>query len=71
MEKRAYMGFGDECAATMRFVDWSEGGRSPRVLRMEDYEALMESGMLFARKFDEAKDGEVIRRIAEHIQNGK
>lgn len=68
MEKRAFLGYGDECAATMRFVDWSDGGRSPRVLRTEDYAALMESGMLFARKFDETKDGEIIRRIAAHIQ---
>ncbi len=28
MEKRAFMGFGDEGAATMRYVDWSGGGRS-------------------------------------------
>ena len=70
MEKRAFSGFGDECAATMRFVDWSEGGRSPRVLRNEDYAALMESGMLFARKFDEAKDSEIIRRIVAHVQTG-
>ena len=54
----------------MRFVDWSDGGRSPRVLRDEDYAALMESGMLFARKFDETKDSEIIRRIAAHIQTG-
>ena len=71
MEKRAFPGFGDECAATMRFVDWSDGGRSPRVLRNEDYAALMESNMLFARKFDEAKDSEIIRRIAEYIQTGR
>ena len=70
MEKRAFSGFGDECAATMRFVDWSEGGRSPRVLRNEDYAALMESGMLFARKFDESKDGEIIRRIVARVQTG-
>ena len=67
MEKRAFMGFGDECAATMRYVDWSEGGRSPRVLTMADYGALMKSGMLFARKFDESVDGGIIRRIAQDV----
>ncbi len=67
MGKRAYMGFGDECAATMRYVDWSGGGRSPRVLTSADYPALKESGMLFARKFDEAVDGEIIRIIAHDV----
>ena len=68
MQKRAFSGFGDECAATMRYVDWSEGGRSPRVLRLADYDALKNSGMLFARKFDEAVDAAVIRRIAADVR---
>ncbi len=68
MQKRAFSGFGDECAATMRYVDWSEGGRSPRVLRMADYDALKNSGMLFARKFDAAKDAELIHRIAADMR---
>ena len=71
MAKRAYRGFGDEGAATMRYVDWSGGGRSPRVLTGADYGALKQSGMLFARKFDEAVDGEIIRRIAGDVLAGK
>lgn len=68
MDKRAFSGFGDECAATMRYVDWTEGGRSPRVLRMADYDTLKNSGMLFARKFDAAKDAELIDRIAADVR---
>jgi hypothetical protein len=71
MERRAFMGFGDECAATMRYVDWSGGGRSPRVLTSADYDALKQSGMLFARKFDESVDGDIIRRIAGDVLTGK
>lgn len=68
MDKRAFSGFGDECAATMRYVDWSEGGRSPRVLRLADYETLKNSGMLFARKFDSSNDDGLIRRITEDVR---
>ena len=68
MEKRAFLGFGDECAATMRYVDWSEGGRSPRVLRIADYETLKNSGMLFARKFDSSNDDGLIRRITADVR---
>ena len=71
MANRAYMGFGDEGRATMRYVDWSGGGRSPRVLTMADYGALKQSGMLFARKFDDSVDGDVIRRIAQEVLAGK
>ncbi len=67
MERRAFMGWDDEMAATMRYVDWSGGGASPRTLMSADYDMLMESGMLFARKFDADKDAAVIQRISEAI----
>ena len=67
MERRAFMGWDDEPAATMRYVDWSGGGASPRTLTSADYDALMESGMLFARKFDENRDADVIQKISETI----
>jgi hypothetical protein len=69
MERRAFMGFDDELVATMRYVDWSGGGASPRMLTSVDYDMLMESGMLFARKFDEAVDADVIRRISEAVSS--
>ena len=68
MERRAYMGWDDELAATMRYVDWSGGGASPRTLTSADYEMLLESGMLFARKFDDSVDADVIERISKHVK---
>ena len=68
MERRAYMGWDDEMAATMRYVDWTGGGASPRTLTSADYEMLLNSGMLFARKFDDQVDADLIRRISEHIR---
>lgn len=67
MECRAFMGFDDEPAATMRYVDWSGGGASPRTLKNEDFEMLMDSGMLFARKFDETTDADIIRKIERRV----
>ncbi len=67
MDRRAFMGWDDEMSATMRFVNWSDGGASPRTLTDADHDILMQSGMLFARKFDEAVDADVIRRISESI----
>ena len=62
------MGWDDELAATMRYVDWSGGGASPRTLTSADYEMLLESGMLFARKFDDSVDADVIERISKHVK---
>lgn len=64
MEKRHYMGFGDEPAATMRYVDWA-GGNSPRTLTMDDYAAMRASGALFARKFRYDRFPDVVTRVAE------
>ena len=67
LERRAFPGWDDELAATMRYVDWTGGGASPCTLTSADYEMLMASGMLFARKFDADKDAAIIQRISETI----
>lgn len=71
MQRRAFMGYDDELAATMRYVDWSGGGASPRVLTSADYDMLMQSGMLFARKFDDSLDASVIKRISDSVKPGQ
>ncbi len=48
--------------ALMRLIAWGED-ESPRVFRLCDLDKIMSSGMLFARKFDCALDGEVVREI--------
>jgi hypothetical protein len=67
MQRRAFMGWDDEMLATMRYVDWTGGGASPRTLTSADYDMLLASGMLFARKFDEALDSSVIEKISAYV----
>lgn len=47
----------------MRLIDWDRG--KPYVWRTDDYEELMNSEMLFARKFDRRVDDEIIDRIVD------
>lgn len=45
-------------------IDWERG--DPYEYTVEDYTALIGSGMLFARKFNWAKDSQVITMLLEH-----
>lgn len=49
----------------LRYIDWKDGGASPRVLTMEDATRLSASSCLFARKFSPEKDS----RILDYIDN--
>ena len=51
----------------LRYIDWETGPEHPRILRMEDYDKIMQSGHLFARKFEEEVDKEIIDRIYQVI----
>lgn len=51
----------------LRYVDFSEKKPSPKILRMEDFDKMMGSGCLFARKFDENVDKRVIDKILDKI----
>lgn len=44
----------------LRYIDWSAGGSSPRVLTQADLPALLASPRLFARKFDIERDAAVL-----------
>lgn len=44
----------------LRYIDWSAGGVSPKTLTIDDAQALLASGKLFARKFDQTKDSAVL-----------
>ena len=46
---------------SLRCIDWKRGG--PYTFTIEDYDMLMNSGMFFARKFDEKVDMEIVDRI--------
>jgi hypothetical protein len=51
----------------LRYVDWSEGGASPKVLTTFDLERMIRSSALFARKFDPRVDAGVIDALDAHI----
>ena len=44
----------------LRYVDWSEGNANPKVLTMADADVLINSGKLFARKFNAEKDNKIL-----------
>lgn len=48
---------------SLRYIDWSGGGSSPRTLTLADLPALLASPRLFARKFDAATDAAVLNQL--------
>ena len=57
----------DEFEGCLREIDWKRG--RPYIWRKEDYEYLSQSNKLFARKFDENVDGEIINMLINKIKN--
>ncbi|MBQ7217133.1 MAG: hypothetical protein IJS39_14240 [Synergistaceae bacterium] len=47
----------------MRLIDWKRG--KPYVFRISDLEAIKNSEAMFARKFDDKVDAEIVRKIQE------
>ena len=47
--------------AAMRLVDWKRGG--PYVFKNEDYSELLNSNMIFARKFDCQTDNNIVNKL--------
>ncbi|MDE5641251.1 MAG: beta-1,6-N-acetylglucosaminyltransferase [Bifidobacterium castoris] len=57
---------GDGHGDNLRLIDWERG--APYVFRSQDYDELMASPQLFARKFDERVDSAIIRKIADALR---
>lgn len=53
----------------LRYVDFSDHNPSPRVLTVQDLNKIMSSHCIFARKFDERVDSEVIKLIVKIVAN--
>lgn len=53
----------------LRYIDWSKGQASPKVLKEEDLDGMLASGKLFARKFDLAQFPQVIEKLDRKIQD--
>lgn len=53
--------YADKVVHNLTYVDWSNGGSSPKTLTIQDKEKLLsDDKYLHARKFDEAVDAEII-----------
>lgn len=64
--KRLYYNkFDDNYCAIVRLIDWKRG--NPYIFRKTDFHELMESKMLFARKFDSSVDSEIIEAIEKQF----
>jgi hypothetical protein len=51
----------------LRYIDWKTGPDFPRTFTLEDYQRIVDSEYLFARKFDNNKDSEIIEKIYKNI----
>lgn len=52
----------------LRLIDWTRGGHGhPHVFTAEDYDMLVSSDQLFARKFDENTDRQIIDSLCAHL----
>jgi hypothetical protein len=51
----------------LRYIDWENGPEYPKIFRENDFEKLIISKALFARKFDENIDNNIIDKIYERI----
>ena len=57
--------FDDNYHSIMRNIDWKRG--SPYTWQKNDYDELIRSDFLFARKFDSDVDGIIINKICDHL----
>lgn len=59
--------FDDAMEANMRYTGWDQDACSPRVFRLEDFDTLMNTGMMFARKFSADVDEAILEAIAQKV----
>ena len=51
---------------TLHYIEWP-GGSHPRTFTTADFDRIAASGKLFARKFDVARDAEILDRIDREL----
>lgn len=51
---------------SLRYIDWTRG--TPYTFTIEDLELLVGSDKLFARKFSERKDSQIIEKLYKHLK---
>lgn len=52
-----------------RYIDWSAGEAHPKTLDIKDFDKIIHSGMLFARKFDSNADDRIMVKIDQYTAN--
>ena len=53
----------------MRYIDWGRReGSSPYTFRLVDYDEIISSGKLIARKFSESVDQDVFHKVFERTR---
>ena len=57
--------FADTRKEYLHYIDWSEGGSSPKNLNVADLPAILKSGKFMARKID--GDFELINKLKENL----
>lgn len=55
----------------LMYTDWSEGKPNPKLLTVKDFDALIHSNKLFARKFDMAVDADIFTMLEEWVKGKK
>jgi hypothetical protein len=64
------VGLGDRLIdSSLRYIDWRSGPEYPRTLRLQDYDQMTQSAMLFARKIDERVDGNIADVLYSQLAN--
>ncbi|MEG1597207.1 MAG: beta-1,6-N-acetylglucosaminyltransferase [Bacilli bacterium] len=48
---------------TLRYIDWETGPEEPRILTIQDYNKIINSNAIFARKFNDKKDKEILDKL--------
>ena len=51
-----------------RYIDWSAGGQHPKLLDANDFEKMVNSDNLFARKFKTSHDSKILDLLDGYIQ---
>lgn len=56
----------NSCESNSRYVDWSRG--NPYTFTIDDYELLMDTECMFARKFDTKIDGKLVDKVYSQVK---
>ncbi len=61
--------FHDDYSSCQRYIDWHRG--NPYVFKEADYDELISSGYMFARKFDSRIDSKIVDKIVSYVKGGQ